>query len=203
LLPASGCRAAVGATQKVPHAVAHDELAQATKAKDREAAAAALEAERLAALWTYHELALAKGKQLSAAINSTNDVETDGSAPRRVQLVFRDHPSWGRSSYLVLQGGDFNCYGSCTVKITTDGESPRSMAARRPRTDEAIAMFINDGRTLWSLTATGKQLSIEFPLKGGGTRTAIFDVAGLDRSKMPGWDAAVAAGRQGGTPQVR
>jgi hypothetical protein len=29
---------------------------------------------------------------------------------------------------------------------------------------------------------------VEFPVKAGGTRTAVFEVAGLDRTKLPGWD---------------
>ena len=49
-------------------------------------------------------------------------------------------------------------------------------------------MFVNDWRTLWGLTQGAKRIQIEFPVKAGGTRTAMFDVAGLDRSKMPGWD---------------
>ena len=93
----------------------------------------------------------------------------------------------------MLQAGDFNCYGSCTVTVTVDDATPKRMAARRPPTDEAIAMFINDARALWRLTAGAKRLSVEFPVKAGGTRTVSFDVAGLDRSKMPGWDAAAAA----------
>jgi hypothetical protein len=63
------------------------------------------------------------------------------------------------------------------------------MAARRPNTDEAIAMFINDAQALWRLTSGATRISIAFPVKAGGTRTARFDVAGLDERKMPGWHA--------------
>ena len=146
--------------------------AEAEEAKGREEAAARREAERLAALWTYQETAPGKMHQVTAAVSSSNDVDTDGSGAKPVRLIFRDHESWGRSSYLVLQGGDFNCYGKCTVQVTVGDAAPSPMAGRRPPTDEAIAMFV-----------------IEFPVKAGGTRTAAFDVAGLDRSKMPGWDA--------------
>jgi hypothetical protein len=41
--------------------------------------------------------------------------------------------------------------------------------------------------TLWRMTAGARRLSIEFPVKAG-TRTAAFEIAGLDRSKMPGWN---------------
>jgi hypothetical protein len=38
------------------------------------------------------------------------------------------------------------------------------------------------------MTKGAKRLSIQFPVKAGGTRTAVFEVGGLDRSQMPGWD---------------
>lgn len=152
-----------------------------------------MEAGRLRDLWTYSNDAPAgTGKQVAASIRSTNDVDTDGQAPKSVLLVFRDHSAWGRSSYLVLQSGDFNCSPTCTVSVSVDDAAPKSMAAHRPTTDAAIAMFIDDERALWRATSGAKRLSVEFPVKAGGTRSAMYDVAGLDRSKMPGWEAAPA-----------
>ena len=164
------------------------EAAKAAEARAREAAAAKREAERLADLWTYSDTPAGKGRQLSAYLFSAEPVDTDGQGAKRVQLVFRDHPSWGRSSYLVLQGGDFNCYSGCTVQVKVDDAPPKPMAGRRPKTDDAIAMFINDEAALWRMTAGAKRISIEFPVRAGGSRTATFEVSGLDRSKMPGWD---------------
>jgi hypothetical protein len=173
-------------------------------AEDREAAARARaaadtaaraeadarrERTRLADLWTYTTVPAGKGQQITASIKSINDVDADEKTPKYVLLVFRDHPSWGRSSYLVLQNGDFNCYGHCTVKVAADAAAAKPMAAHRPKTDEAIAMFIDDARAFYRLTAEAKQISIDFPVKAGGTRTASFEVAGLDRSKLPGWDS--------------
>lgn len=162
--------------------------AEEAEAKARADAAAVREAERLAALWTYHDMEAGAGRQLTASINSTEDVETDGNGFHRVQLVLRDHPSWGRSSYLVLQAGDFDCSPRCKTGVTVDDRPPTVMVAHRPKTDEAIAMFIDDWRALWRTTAGAKRIVVEFPVKAGGTRTASFDVAGLDRSKMRGWD---------------
>lgn len=151
----------------------------------------AREQRRVESLWSYMStpVKLAKGKsgiQLSASIYAKANVETDGSTPRPVQLIFRDHPDWGRSSYLVLQVGDFNCYGGCKLKVTVDGKT-KVMAGSRPKTDEAIAMFVEDERALWRLIGGVKELSIEFPVKAGGTRTATFEVGGLKPEKMPGW----------------
>ena len=151
---------------------------------------AAREGERTAALWSYDKEAVkGGGTQLSASIYSRDPVDTGGGA-QPVRLIFRDHPAWGRSSYLVLAGGDFDksCYGHCKVMVTVDDQAPKAMAANRPKTDEAIAMFVEDERKLWRMTQGAKRLSIEFPVKAGGTRTAVFEVGGLDRSQMPGWD---------------
>jgi hypothetical protein len=141
-----------------------------------------------AALWNYNRQPVKGGTQVSASIYAKDKVDVDGSGAKPVQLIFRDHPSWGRSAYLVLQAGDFNCYGGCKLKVKLDDAAPKSMAGLRPKTDEAIAMFIKDERSLWRMTKGSKLVAIEFPVKAGGTRTAIFEVGGLDRSRMPGWD---------------
>ena len=110
----------------------------------------------------------------------------------RCGWIFRDDPSWGRSSYLVLAGGDFDkaCYGHCKVMVTVDDQAPKAMAANRPKTDEAIAMFIDDHKGLWKLakSAIDAQL-IEFPVKKGyGKKTAVFETAGLDATQLPKWN---------------
>ena len=180
-------RVAIGVLTKTFPPELVDAVIDEAKARDL-AAATRREVERLAALWTYSDTPAGKGRQLSTYIFSTEMIDTDGKTPHRVQLVFRDHADWGRSSYLVLQAGDFNCYSGCNVQVNVDDAPPKPMASRRPKTDEAIAMFINDEMALWALTRGAKRLSIEFPVRAGGTRTATFEVAGLDRSKMPKWD---------------
>lgn len=160
---------------------------QEAEARAREESRARIEAERLAALWSYQQATVGGGAQVTASMRSTDNVDTDGQGAKPVQLVFRDHADWGRSSYLVLQAGDFACRPRCMVTVTVDDQPPTQMAGRRPNTDEAIAMFINDHAALWRLTADATRLRIEFPVTAGGTRTASFDVAGLDEAKMPGW----------------
>jgi len=151
----------------------------------KEKAAQAREQSRTAALWTYQTQPLKKGEQVSASIYAKGYVDTDGSGPRPVQLIFRDHPDWGTSSYLVLEKGDFDCYGGCKVKLKVDDAAPKPVAASRPKTDEAIAMFIEDEKMLWKTVKSAKVIAIEFPVKAGGARTAVFEVGGLDPSKMP------------------
>ena len=149
---------------------------------------AAREEARLSALWAYNAEPVKGGTQLSAAIFSKENVDSDGSGARPVRLIFRDHPSWGRSSYLVMQAGDFDCYGACRVAVSVDDAAPRRMAANRPKTDEAIAMFIDDEAALWRMIDGAKTLVVEYPVKAGGTRRAAFEVGGLDRTRLPAWD---------------
>jgi hypothetical protein len=146
------------------------------------------ELQRMAALWEYQSVPVKGGNQLSAAIYSKKPIDTGVGTPYPVRLIFRDHPSWGRSSYLVLENGDFDCYGGCKVQVTLDDKAPKAMAASRPKTDEAIAMFIEDERALWRLAKGAKTIAIEFPVKAGGTRTAVFEVGGLEPSKLPKWN---------------
>jgi hypothetical protein len=169
----------------------HPQSTAAGRIKERlDDAKAKLEADnaqrRMAALWAYQTEPVKGGNQLSAAIYSKDPVDTGGGR-HPVRLIFRDHPGWGRSSYLVLQDGDFDCYGGCKVKVSVDGGAAKAMAASRPKTDEAIAMFIEDEQALWRLARNARTLAIEFPVKAGGTRTATFETGGLDAEKMPGW----------------
>ena len=143
---------------------------------------------RLAALWSYGDEPVGKnGHQLSAAIYSQEPVDTDGSGANPVRLIFRDHPSWGRSAYLVLEKGDFDCYQGCRLKVIADGKAV-TLPGSRPKTDEAIAMFIDDHKALWKLAKNSRQVSIEFPTKAVGKRTAEFEVGGLDALKLPKWN---------------
>ena len=165
------------------------QAAARVKPKLEEVAAKALgqrEDARLGALWSYQAEPVKGGSQLSASIFAKDNVDVDGGGPTQVRLIFRDHPSWGKSSYMVLQKGDFDCYRGCRVKVVADGK-PHLLPASRPKTDEAIAMFIDDRKALWKLANNSKVLEIEFPTKDVGKRTATFETGGLDASKMPGW----------------
>ncbi|RNF82836.1 hypothetical protein EER27_13070 [Lysobacter psychrotolerans] len=158
-------------------------LHEEVRAKATEAA----ETRRTTALWSYDRKPVKGGEQLSAAIYAKANVDTDGRGAKPVRLIFRDHPDWGRSSYLVLEAGDFDCYRGCRLKVQVDELPVKTMAGSRPDTDEAIAMFIEDERALWRMTDGAKTITVTFPVKAGGTRTAVFEVAGLNRSKLPAW----------------
>jgi hypothetical protein len=83
--------------------------------------------------------------------------------------------------------GDFDCYKGCRLKVTVDGKV-QTLPGSRPKTDEAIAMFIDDHKALWKLVKGARHLSIEFPTKAVGKRSADFEVGGLNASKLPKWN---------------
>jgi hypothetical protein len=153
----------------------------------KQKAETAREQQRLGGLWTYDKTPVEGGTQLSASLYAKDDVDTDGTGAKPVRLIFRDHPSWGTSSYLVLQAGDFDCYGGCKVKVQFDGQPAQPWPALRPKTDEAIAMFLKNEKALWRKVQKAKTLAVIFPVKAGGTRTAVFEVGGLDATQLPKW----------------
>ena len=141
---------------------------------------------RLASLCPTNQSTVPGASSFGPEIYAKDDIDTDGRAPSRCGY-FRDHTTdWGRSSYLVLQAGDFDCYGS----LQGEGDRRRCRAEidvrHSPEDDEAIAMFIDDERARWAVTKAAKRLSVEFPVKAGGTRTAVFEVGGLDERKITG-----------------
>ena len=145
------------------------------------------EQRRTAALWSYGKMIMRGAPQTTASIYAKETMRVKGGQYSSVRLIFRDHKAWGRSSYLVLEGGDFDCYGGCQVQVTFDDNPPRTFKANRPATDEAIAMFIGDGTQLWKAMDGARVMTIEVPLKELGKRKAVFEVAGVDRARMPGW----------------
>lgn len=171
----------------------HPESSAAARIRERHAQArdradAERTQRRLSALWAYQSQPVKQGTQLSAGIYSRDPVKTGDKPADRVRLIFRDHPDWGRSAYLVLADGDFDCYGGCRVEVAVDDGAPARMAASRPDTDEAIAMFIEDEFALWRKAAASEaSVSITFPVKAGGTRTAVFETGALDTAKLPRW----------------
>lgn len=140
---------------------------------------------RLESLWDYQRNPEKRGEQITAALYSKDKVDTpDGRSS--VLLIFRDHPEWGSSAYVILDRADFDCWKGCKLKVTAD-ESVVMLPGQRPDTKEAISMFINDQPKLWALFKDARVVKIELPIKGSGMHTATFETGGLDPARMPNW----------------
>ena len=148
---------------------------------------AAREDARAAALWNYTAVAVDGGTQRAATIDSTQRVDIDGSGAKPVQLVFRDHPRGAAAPTWCCRPAISTATAAARSRSPSTTAPPKAMAGSRPKTDEAIAMFIEDERALWRMVLGAKTLSIEFPVKPKGTRTAVFEVGGVDHAQFPGW----------------
>lgn len=143
------------------------------------------EERRTASLWDYQRNPEKTGEQITAAIYSKDKVDTpDGRSS--VLLIFRDHPEWGSSAYVILDRADFDCWKGCKLKVTAD-EKDFTIPGQRPDTKEAISMFINDQPKLWKLFKDARVVKIDLPIKGSGMHTATFESGGLDPARMPNW----------------
>ena len=143
------------------------------------------EERRTASLWDYQRNPEKTGEQITAAIYSKDKVDTpDGRSS--VLLIFRDHPEWGSSAYVILDRADFDCWKGCKLKVTAD-EKDFTIPGQRPDTKEAISMFINDQPKLWKLFKDARVVKIDLPIKGSGMHTATFESGGLDPTRMPNW----------------
>ena len=176
-----------GGPSRLEQAKAAQAARDAADAQARRESLARIETQRLAALWRYQTGTIGGGSQITSSIQAMTSVDVDGSGAKPVLLVFRDHTRWGRSAYLVLQAGDFACRPECKVSVAVNDHPPVQLAAWRPKTDEAIAIFIRDVAGMWRMANDADRIAITFPVVAGGTREAVFETSGLDASKMPRW----------------
>lgn len=166
-----GTPAAADAARTLP-----DTLARADAARD---------AARLAALWSYSRVPVGRGEQRAAMLQASAPIPQP-QGETTVQLVFRDHPAWGRSAYLVLDRGGFECHGRCRVTLTLRDGKVQRISAWKPTSHAAIALFLDDPLALWRIARTTPSLTLTFPTVAG-PRRATFETGGADASQLPGW----------------
>ena len=160
--------------------------AAASIAQVREHADQDREHKRLLGLWDYQAIAVGKGVQRSAAIQSrTVPVEEGEPLPNAdAQLVLRDHPSWGRSAYLLLAQSRFDCGSPCAMKISFDGGAAQRFAGKQADSGKGPALFIEDKAGFISALVSARQVRIELP-KGSGTIPAlVFEVGGYQPERF-------------------
>jgi ribosomal protein L12E/L44/L45/RPP1/RPP2 len=137
---------------------------------------------RLEKLWSYNiELMEGGGDGVvhSAAIYATRDANKD-NAP--VRLVLRTHPKWGRSVYLVLDKGEFDCAKGCKVAIKFDDTAPQMFSSTKSDLNKQ-AMFIDDEKTIREKLDNIRVITIDVSI-GGKPRTLSFEVGGFDRVQL-------------------
>ena len=138
---------------------------------------------RLAALWAYNLESINYGTDgvvVSASLYS--DSKTDPAGAPRVRLVLRRHPQWGRSVYLVLDKGEFDCAPGCKVSIRFDDQPPRDFAATKSKQNRS-ALFIDDEAALRNALDKIRVITINTRF-ADTTRLLRFEVGGFDRVQL-------------------
>jgi hypothetical protein len=136
---------------------------------------------RLARLWTYTATPEAGGTQYAAAIGSKNVL----GANAKVRLVLRQHPKWGQSVYLLLDGAKFDCSKGCaTLPVAFDATPAQRMRATIPPTGEP-ALFIDDDKAFIAKLEKAQSVVISATIKDLGDKTMEFEIGGYDPSKLP------------------
>lgn len=107
------------------------------------------------------------------------------SASGSERLVFENHPVTGRGAHIELPT-DVECPTGCKVMISRDGAPMTEVLASRPENPN-IRLNLDEPRALWNSLRGVGAVKIEYPAKSGPV-TAEFATAGLDTSKLPGWE---------------
>jgi len=166
-----------------PDTVAAREV-QATLADTGVKADEARDKRRLAGLWSYNTEFLTGGSGENvvhtAAIYATKDPNDINDVP--VRLVLRKHPQWGRSVYLVLDHGQFDCKPGCKVPVKFDDQPARQLPASKSDQNKQ-AMFIDDEQTVRDALDKIRVITINTSVDGR-PRSISFEVGGFDRAEI-------------------
>jgi hypothetical protein len=138
------------------------------------------ETRRLQGLWDYQANAVEGGTQRSATVFSkTPDLGEDAPAPiPDAQLVLRDHPSWGRSVYVLLEQKKFDCGKPCVLRISFDQAPPTEWKGKQADSGKGPALFIEDDAAFEKALEGAKEVRIELPKGSGRMQALVFEVGG-------------------------
>ena len=170
--------------REAPDTVAAREV-QATLADTNIKADEMRDKRKLSQLWTYNTELLEGGGDnviYSAAINASKDPNDINNDQVGVKLVLRRHPKWGRSAYLVLDHGQFDCPPGCKVSVQFDDQTPQMMASSKSDQNKQ-AMFIDDEAAIRTILDTIRVITIKTSVDGR-PRSLSFEVGGFDRAQL-------------------
>lgn len=156
---------------------------QATLADTNIHADQARDKRRLDGLWAYNLEPINYGTDgvvISAYLYSDRKADPEMSAP--VRMVLRRHPKWGRSVYLVLDSGEFDCPPGCKIGVQFDDQPARDFAATKSNENRS-ALFIDDEQAIRDSLDKIRVIGIKTSV-GGVPRQLRFEVGGFDRVKL-------------------
>jgi len=159
---------------------------RATLADVQAKAEAEREARRLKDLWVYQKFAVDGGTQYSASLDSKVEHDPESETPRPIPdatLIFRRHPAWGDSAYLVLAQKSLRCGPPCTLKIRFDDAEPVDFAGDPADTGTGPALFIVDRDRFLDALAKARRVRIYLPPTAHLAPMFEFETGGFDKSR--------------------
>ena len=170
--------------ERFPGSEAEEAIA-ASLAQVRTQAQASRETRRLRDAWTYQVAAVDGGSQRTATLYSRTPPVEEGMPviTPDAQLVLRDHPSWGRSAYLLLAQKRFACPSPCTMQIAFDDGEARRFAGRQADSGKGPALFIEDDAAFVEALDAARAIRITLPEGSGAVRSLVFEVSGFDPAR--------------------
>ncbi len=140
---------------------------------------------RLSQLWTYNTEILEGGGENvvhTAAIYASKDPNDINNDQVPVRLVLRRHPKWGRSAYLVLDHGQFDCAPGCKVPVKFDDQPARMLPSSKSDQNKQ-AMFLDDEQAIRDVLDKIRVITIDTSVDGR-PRSLSFEVGGFDRAQL-------------------
>ena len=139
------------------------------------------DARRLRDLWDYQAVSSGKGWQRTATLYSRTPVVEEGELAIEpdAQLVLRDHPDWGRSSYLLFAQSRFECGPPCRMEISFDGGGAQSFAGKQADSGKGPALFIEDEARFIKGLQEAREVRIQLPKGSGSATSLVFEVSGF------------------------
>lgn len=143
------------------------------------------DARRLKDLWDYQSVPRGKGAQRTATLYSRTPVVEEGQLAIQpdAQLVLRDHPDWGRSTYLLFAQSRFRCGPPCRMDISFDGGDKQSFAGKQADSGKGPALFIEDEARFIRLMSAAREVRIQLPKGSGSATSLVFEVSGFDAAR--------------------
>ena len=140
---------------------------------------------RLKELWIYQDVTTEGGVQKSATIFSRTVEVGEGELQPEpdAQLVLRDHPSWGRSAYLLLAQARFKCGKPCAMMIAFDTGDPQRFTGLQADSGKGPALFINNETAFIAALKQARLVHIALPKDSGLVSSLSFEVGGYDLSR--------------------
>jgi len=159
---------------------------RSTLADVQAAAEADREQRRLRGLWDYQRNPVDGGIPHSASLFSRveHDPESEAPAPTPdAQLIFRRHPQWGDSAYLVLAQESLRCGPPCVLQIRFDDGEAQAYEGDPADTGTGPALFIVDRDRFLAALRGAKRVRIALPETDHLRPSFEFEVAGFDAER--------------------